>query len=146
MDQPTAEEALRRLEPLIGEWTGEARWPSGEAFRGRFSFEWHASRAHLVQRGTMEHPQAPETLSIIGCDAANGTYFQLYSDERGVCRVFEMSIGEGRWKLWREGEPFAQRFSAQISDDGDTISGRWEKAMDGRTWETDFDLTYRKVG
>jgi hypothetical protein len=24
--------------------------------------------------------------------------------------------------------------------------GRWEKAPDGRTWETDFDLTYRKVG
>jgi hypothetical protein len=56
-----------------------------------------------------------------------------------------MSIAEGEWKLWREGEPFAQRFSATISDDGETIVGRWEKAMDGRTWETDFDLTYRKV-
>ena len=66
--------------------------------------------------------------------------------ERGVCRVYEMSIGEdGEWKLWREGEPFPQRFSATISDDGETIVGRWEKAPDGRTWETDFYLTYRKV-
>jgi hypothetical protein len=80
-----------------------------------------------------------------GCDAANGTYYQLYSDERGVCRVYEMSIGDGQWKLWREGEPFPQRFTATISDDGNTISGRWEKALDGRTWETDFDLTYRKI-
>jgi hypothetical protein len=40
-------------------------------------------------------------VSIIGCDAANGTYFQLYSDERGMCRVYEMSIGNGEWKLWR---------------------------------------------
>jgi hypothetical protein len=39
----------------------------------------------------------------------------------------------------------AQRFSATISDDGNTISGRWEKSPDGRTWETDFDLTYRKA-
>jgi uncharacterized protein (DUF342 family) len=81
----------------------------------------------------------------MGCDAANGTYYQLYSDERGVCRIYEMSIGDGQWKLWREGQPFAQRFSATISDDGNTIFGRWEKAMDGRTWEIDFDLTYHKV-
>jgi dihydrofolate reductase len=69
----------------------------------------------------------------------------LYSDERGVCRVYEMSIGDGRWELWREGEPFAQRFRATISDNGETIEGRWEKAPEGRTWETDFDLTYRKA-
>ena len=56
-----------------------------------------------------------------------------------------MGIGDGRWRLWREGEPFAQRFTATISDDGNTILGRWKKALDGRTWETDFDLTYRKA-
>ena len=27
MDQPTAEEALKRLEPLVGEWTLEAKPP-----------------------------------------------------------------------------------------------------------------------
>jgi hypothetical protein len=74
----------------------------------------------------------------MGCDAANGSYFQLYSDERGVCRVYEMSISEGKWKLWRDGEPFAQRFSATISDEGNTIAGRWEKAPDGGTWETNL--------
>ena len=59
--------------------------------------------------------------------------------ERGVCRVYEMSIKEGRWELWREGGPFAQRFSATISDEGETIVGRWEKAPDGLTWETDIE-------
>ena len=96
-----------------------------------------------MQRSTVNTPGAPDGGSIMGCDAANGTYFQLCSDERGVCRVYQMSIGDGRWKLWREGEPFAQRFTATIGVDGDTISGRWEKAPDGLTWETDFDLTYR---
>jgi hypothetical protein len=98
-----------------------------------------------VQRSTVDVPGAPDSVSIMGCDGANGTYFQLYSDERGVCRVYEMSIGGGQWKLWREGEPFPQRFTATISDDGNTIVGRWEKAPDERTWETDFDLTYRKA-
>ena len=56
-----------------------------------------------------------------------------------------MSIEDGRWELWREGEPFPQRFTGTISDDGDTIEGRWEKAPDGRAWETDFDLTYRRA-
>ncbi|HEV2759518.1 MAG TPA: hypothetical protein VGV86_08135 [Acidimicrobiales bacterium] len=147
MDQPTAEHALRRLEPLVGEWTLEARWPDGAPWPGggRVSFEWHRSGAHLVEHGTAELPEAPENVSIIGCDGANGTYFQLYSDERGVCRVYEMSIGDGEWKLWRQGGPFAQRFTGTFSDDGNTITGRWEIAEDGADYRTDFDLIYRRV-
>ena len=56
-----------------------------------------------------------------------------------------MSIGGGEWKLWRDGEPFSQRFTATISDDGSTIEGRWEAAKDGTNWETDFDLIYTKL-
>ena len=148
MGQPNAEEALKRLEPLVGEWTLEAFWPGGEPWQSeaRATIEWHESRAHLIQRSTMEMPEAPNTISIMGCDAGNGTYFQLYSDDRGVCRVYEMSIGDGEWKLWREGAPFAQRFTGRFEDDGNTIVGRWEMAEDGTSYETDFDLSYRRVG
>jgi len=147
MDQPTAEQALRELEPLVGEWTMEAKWPNGEQWQGggRVTFEWHASGAHLVERGTVELPEAPDNVSIIGCDGANGTYFQLYSDDRGVCRVYEMSIGNGEWKLWREGEPFSQRFTGTFSEDRNTITGRWEIAEGGADYTTDFDLTYHRV-
>ena len=34
-----------------------------------------------------------------------------------------MTIGNGEWKLWREGEPLSQRFGATFSDDGNTITG-----------------------
>ncbi len=136
------------VEPLVGDWTFEATWPNGEQWPGggRVSFEWHASRAHLVERGTADLPEAPESVSPIGCDPANGTYFQLYSDARGVCRVYEMSIGDGEWKLRREGEPFAQRFSATFSEDGNMITGRFEIAEDGTNYRTDFDVIYRRVG
>lgn len=147
MDQPTAGEALRELDVLVGEWTLEARsaggapWPGG----GRATFAWHDSGAHLVERRSVDMPEAPASVSIIGCDGANGTYLQLYSDERGVCRIYEMSLGNGEWKLWREGEPFSQRFTARISEDGTTISGRWEIAEDSTNYVPDFDLILRRV-
>jgi hypothetical protein len=148
MSQPTAESPLGELEILVGEWTLEARPPGGEPWPGGGGviFEWHDSGAHLIQRSLIADPEAPDSISIMGCDAGNGTYYQLYSDDRGVCRVYEMSIGNGEWKLWRNGDPFPQRFIATISADGATIAGRWEKAEDGSNYTTDFELTYHRVG
>lgn len=147
MNQGTAQDALGRLEVLIGTWALEATPPGGEPWPGesRSTFEWHDSRAHVIQRSTNEMPQAPNAISIIGCDAANDTYFQLYSDDRGVCRVYEMRIADGEWRLWRTGAPFAQRFTARFEDDGNTIVGRWETAADGTHYDIDFDLTYRRI-
>jgi hypothetical protein len=38
------------------------------------------------------------------CSGSTGTYFQVYSDERGVCRINEMSISNGecpaRPRVW----------------------------------------------
>ncbi len=140
-------EALARLQPLIGTWALHAVPPGGEPWPGeaRCTFGWHASGAHVIQRATIEMPEAPNSISIIGCDAANGTYLQLYSDDRGVSRIYDMQIGDGTWRLWRTGEPFAQRFTARFQDDGDTIAGRWELSTDGTHYETDFDLTYRRI-
>jgi hypothetical protein len=147
IDQPTAEDALRALEPLVGEWRLTAVGPDGQAWPGEAQarFEWHASGAHLVQTASISVPGAPDSISIIGCDGANATYYQLYSDERGVCRVFEMSISESEWTLWREGAPFAQRFTGRFEDGGRRIAGRWEKAEDGVNYTTDFDLIYVRV-
>jgi hypothetical protein len=147
MKQPTAEKALAELGRLVGEWALEAIPPSGEPWPGEAwsTIEWLDSDAHIIQRSTIEMPEAPNGISVMGCDAANGTYYQLYSDDRGVCRVYEMSIGADGWSLWREGDPFPQRFTSTFEDDGDTIAGRWEKAEDGTTYETDFDLIYRRV-
>jgi hypothetical protein len=147
-DQPTAEQALKELEVLVGEWSQEAIPPGGERWPGeaRATFGWleGSDNRLLVERSTVEMPEAPDGVCVIGCDAANGTYYQLYSDDRGVCRIYEMSIGNGEWKLWREGEPFNQRFTAKISEDGNRIEGRWE-ADEGDGWKTDFDLIFTRV-
>jgi hypothetical protein len=89
--------------------------------------------------------EAPDTVSVIGCDAANRRYVQVYTDDRSVCRIYEMTFGDGRWTLQREGEPFAQRFTATFGDDGRTITGRWQLAEEGQPYENDFDLVYRRI-
>ncbi len=149
IDQPTAEQALKEMEVLVGEWTLTATSPGGEPWPGEASatFEWleGSDDRLLIERTSVEMPQAPNGVCVMGCDAATGTYYQLYTDDRNVCRVYEMSIGNGEWKLLRDGEPFSQRFTATISEDRNTIEGGWEAAKDGTNWETDFDLTYHRV-
>ena len=147
MGQPTAEDALQALDLLVGEWAVEAKSPDGQAWpgAGRASFQWHSSRVYLVHRVAVDVPGFPDSTSIIGCDAGNGAYVQLYSDERGVCRIYSMHIDSTQWILQREGEPFAQRFIGTISDDARTISGRWDKAENGSEFTVDFYLTYRKA-
>ena len=90
-------------------------------------------------------------MALIGEDPSDtGRYLQHYFDSRGVARVYEMSFGERTWKLWRTSEDFSpldfsQRFAGTFSDDGDTISGRWETSPDGASWSEDFALIYTKV-
>jgi hypothetical protein len=68
IDQPTAEDALKKLEPLLGEWILKATSPDGEPWPGeaRASFEWHESGAHLVARSSIDVPRAPATRACWG--------------------------------------------------------------------------------
>ncbi len=137
-----------RLEALVGEWTMAATPPHGppRPGGGRVSFEWLGDDVPLlIERWHVDMPEAPDGVAVIGCDGVSGTFYQLYTDDRDVQRVYEMSLDDGVWKLWREGSPFAQRFTGTFSEDGKTIAGRWEIAEDGTTWRHDFDLTYSKV-
>jgi hypothetical protein len=148
MNESTETRARERLEAFVGEWSMEAGPPDGAQWPGKasVSFEWMEGAPLLLQRWHVDMPEAPDGMAAIGCDGKNDDYFQLYTDERDVQRLYAMSLADGVWKLWRDGEPFSQRFEARFSEDGNTITGRWELAEDGRTWETDFDVTYTRVG
>jgi hypothetical protein len=130
----------------VGDWAVEATWPDGERWPGTATFAWHESGRHLLHRGTLDHPEAPDNVSVIGCDAANGTYSYLYSDERGVCRIFELTVGDGEWRFERAGEPFAQRFTWTLGPNGDTITAHLEMADDAGDYHPDFDMVYRRIG
>jgi hypothetical protein len=99
----------------------------------------------LVQRWDVADADFPDGIAIIGSDASGEAYHQHYFDSRGVLRVYEMSLRDNVWKLWRNSPDFSQRFTGTFGDDGKKITGRGERPGDGSNWEHDFDLTYVKV-
>jgi hypothetical protein len=66
----------------------------------------------------------------------------LYTDDRGVSRVYRMSFSDRTWRMWRDTPEFAQRFDAEVSPGQAEITGSWQKSADGgKTWEHDFTST-----
>jgi hypothetical protein len=146
---------LRRLDALVGEWEMHASVGGQPMGRSHTAFEWLEGGAFLVQHADAEPDETtpPEWVAnsplplttIIGLDDSAERYCMLYADARGVFRVYQMSLSDGVWKLWRDAPGFFQRFTGTFSGDGKTISGRWEGSRDGSNWEYDFDVTYTKV-
>lgn len=144
--------ALKRLAPLVGEWNMETSLAPGGAVRARATFEWALGAQFLLQRTEIDHPDAPDTLSVIAVDPETDGFTQHYYDSRGVVRLYAMTFDEGTWTLRRESPDFtplefAQRFVGSLSPDGATIQGRWETSPPGAAmWQRDFDLTYTRIG
>jgi hypothetical protein len=144
--------AIERLEAFIGDWTVEAQFPGGSPTgpRGRSVFKRTLDGRFLAQSTEAPDSEAPDSLAIIGFDPARDAYAFHYFDSRGVARVYAMHFSDGLWTLLRDAPDFSsldfsQRFTGKFSDDGNTIRGRWERSVDGSSWEVDFDLTYRKA-
>jgi hypothetical protein len=67
----------------------------------------------------------PNGICIIGATGPeNGSLQQHCFDSRGVARIYEMTVQDGLWTLWRDGPDWPQRFTGGISEDGNTIIGR----------------------
>jgi hypothetical protein len=142
--------ALESLNPFVGEWSVSASFAPA-ALRARTVFEWTLDGRFLTQRSEIEHPDAPDSLSIIAFDAATQRFTQHYFDSRGVVRLYAMTFADGVWTLLRTSPDFSpvdfsQRFTGTFSPDGATIEGRWETSTDGSSWERDFDLVYTRLG
>jgi hypothetical protein len=150
-------DALARLDVFASEWVTEARFPgdqpppssAGDGLQVRSRFEWALDRQFLLQRTEIPIPEAPDSLTIVSVDPQTGAYTQHYYDSRGVARLYTMTQAGGVWTLTRESPDFTpldfrQRFTGTFSEDGNTISGAWEKCLAGAGWEHDFALTYRR--
>jgi hypothetical protein len=142
--------ALERLDVFVGEWNIEItsmsfRTDSSAVERGRTSFDWLEGGAFLIQHSEISATDFPRSIAVIGPDDAAETYSMLYSDSRGVSRIYRMTLSEETWTLWREFPGFSQRFHGTFSEEHNRITAYWEKSSDGSNWERDFDLTYMRV-
>jgi len=142
--------ALERLNVLAGEWNIEITAmsfhpdPSAVA-HGHTSFNWIQGGAFLLQNSEIPNSDFPRSIAVIGPDDAAETYCMLYFDSRGVSRIYQMSLSDRVWKLWRDFPGFSQRFTGTFSEDQNVITARWEKSTDGSSWDLDFRLLYTKV-
>ncbi len=149
VDQFGHNPALVDLEFLSGEWDTELSnapfLPSrGDTGHGHVTCEWIEDGALLVMRQSEHSGNPPSARWTIGRDESDSDYRVLYFDNRGVSRVYEMSLTGGSWKMWRNTPGFSQRFEGRISPDRNIIVSHWEKSFDGVTWEHDFDIKYTR--
>ena len=144
----TSNPALAALQFLAGRWDMElsaaAFLPEpGAKVRGSVAVEWIEQGAALAMR--MGDAATPTATWIIGRDESGSGYHILYADDRGVSRVYQMSLSGRSWRIWRDTPEFSQRFEAEVSPGQDEITGTWQKSSDGgQTWEHDFKVRYRR--
>ena len=142
--QPTS--SLKPLEVLVGEWSMVGTHPAfSSATQGHSSFAWLREGALLLWHFEWDQLGPPSALSVIGHDDAEETCAMLYADERGVARIYQMSLEDGVWKMWRESPGFSQRMTGTFNADRNTISVHGELSHDGSIWEPDLDVTYTRT-
>lgn len=139
--------ALKPFSVLIGNWntTGTHGQMPDTVLHGHISFEWLENGAFLLMRSKIDDARFPSTVAIIGSDDAQGEYYMLTFDERGVSRKHEVTLRDNIWKWWRNAAGFQQRYEVIIEDGGNTLVGRGELSRDGVSWEKDLDLTHTRA-
>ena len=138
---------LEPFETLIGEWTMEITHPmvEGTVIHGRATYEWLEGGRFLIQRAANDHPDFPDSLSVIGVMEGESDLSMQYFDSRGVHRVYATGFDGKQLTLERDAPGFAQRLSAKLSDDGSTLAGVWELNRDDQGYRDDLAFTYRRA-
>jgi hypothetical protein len=135
---------LKPFEVLVGEWqtTGSHPYFPDTELHGRADFEWIEGGAFLLMRSEIDHPKFPDGVAIFGSDDEAETFYQVYFDERGISRKYDVAITGYQIKWWRDDAKFSQRFLMDIQKDRLVSTG--EMSHDGGEWEKDLSLTYKR--
>ena len=151
---------MRSLARLVGTWTTEATHPAlpGVVVHGSAVFEWLEGDRFLIQRARTDHPDFPDSISIIGFtdidrvssradrdrrDSGRSLSMHYY-DSRGVFRVYDVSIDAEAFRYSMDVPGFSQRFTGEFVDGGETIVGHSQLCEDDVHWNDDLQITYRR--
>ena len=138
---------LDEFQPFIGEWTVEGRHVAfpDTVIQGRSVFEWWGDRTYLMHHSTFEHPDFPDSISLMGATRPDGGLALHWFDTRGVHRLFDMTFAHGVWTISRKAagpKDFDQDMRATFSADGRTITSE-SRLRDPRTHEMTRDFAVR---
>jgi hypothetical protein len=136
---------MRRLGGLVGEWdvTMTHAWfleSLDTEIKGAATFEWLAD-AFLVMRSTWA--DGSTQAFVFGRNDARDEYVAFTHDDRGVYRVFGMTVADGEWTLLREDPDFHQRIVMRVQPG--RIGLRADASDDaGQTWRKDLDYIFER--
>jgi hypothetical protein len=137
-----SQDKLEALSVLVGEWTTEATHPMvpGTVVHGTSVFEWLEGERFLIVRARSDHPDFPDSISVIGdTDGLQMHYF----DSRGVFRIYELRMTGDTLEISRDAPQFSQRFSGVL--EGDRLAGLWKLSRDDETWDDDLQISYTRA-
>jgi hypothetical protein len=145
MEQSARSPELAAFDPLVGDWTFEATHPMvpGTVVIGRMTYEWLEGELFLIQRSSNDHPDFPDSISVVGFtdDELTAHYF----DSRGVFRIYRIAMEGDTLRMWRDAPGFSQRLEAKLSGDGATLAGVWQLSRDDETWDDDLAITFTRA-
>jgi hypothetical protein len=144
---------MHEFDQLIGKWHGEGVVPIDPPMKVTSDATIERLGEFVIFRSVGQPREVPDTLSIIGGAPEGEPQPMHYFDSRGVKRLYLTTLEGSTWTIWRDpgedwngphGPGFNQRFIGELSAEGDTIEGRWERGLGeaGDQWELDFPLTY----
>jgi hypothetical protein len=154
----TLERTLEQLDRLVGSWRTEATHPAlpGIVVQGTVDIEWLEGKRFLIHRARADHPDFPDSLSVIGNverervedpqspRSEEAPLAMHYFDSRGIFRDYEVTIDGTEWRIWRNAPAFRQRFIGTLAPDASTVTGIWQLSDDGERWKDDLQITYRR--
>jgi hypothetical protein len=138
--------ALKALGFLIGEWqtTGSHPEVPGKTLYGRTSFAWHEGGAFLIMRTEIDEPRFPNGLAIIGSDNVAGNFAMIYFDQRGISRIFDLTVGD-RTLTWRRDDPeFSQSTTITADHGNDTLVSNGRMSKKRGAWVADLSQVYKR--
>ncbi len=148
MNEVDPKAKLAPFHALIGEWTIEMTHPAVEdtVVRGRATYDWLEGGRFLIQRSVNEHPDFPDSLCVIGVMEGENDLSMQYFDSRGVHRIYAIGFDGRELTLERDAPGFAQRATAELSDDRSTLAGVWQLNANDQGFRDDLAFTYRRSG
>jgi steroid delta-isomerase-like uncharacterized protein len=145
MAQTERNPELEAFDSIVGEWTLEATHPMFPAMvvKGHMTYEWLEGERFLIQRSSNDHPDFPDSISVIGF--VDEKLVAHYFDSRGVFRIYAVAMEGDTLRMWRDEPGFSQRLEAKLSDDGATLAGVWQLSRDDETWADDLAIAFTRA-
>lgn len=126
---------------LVGHWsTSGTMIDDGSRFAATDIYEWMPGEHFLLHHVEARMGGAEvRTLEVIGASPDGDGYLTWSFDNAGGTATYRAHLDDRKWSI--DGD--TEQFRGEISEDGKTLSGRWEQKRAGH-WAPWMDIVLRK--